>query len=145
MSQFLLAILYYSLLILLLRLSGKRLAGQTTTFDLIVLISLGVVMQGITLKPGTTNAVIFVSTVFATHRLLALACARWKWLRHFVRGAPRVLVRDGVVLTQALMDEGVSYEEMLAGFRKFGIDDPAVAKLAVLEETGHITAVAIEK
>ncbi len=37
------ALAYYAALIVIMRLAGKRLAGQTTTFDLIVLITLGVV------------------------------------------------------------------------------------------------------
>ncbi len=35
------ALVYYAALIVIMRLAGKRLAGQTTTFDLIVLITLG--------------------------------------------------------------------------------------------------------
>ena len=34
------ALVYYAALIVIMRLAGKRLAGQTTTFDLIVLITL---------------------------------------------------------------------------------------------------------
>ena len=66
---------YYAGLIVLLRLAGKRLAGQTTTFDLIVLITLGVVLQSTALQDGFWNALVFIVTVFALHRLVAL-CAR---------------------------------------------------------------------
>ena len=66
---------YYGALIILMRLAGKRLAGQTTTFDLIVLITLGVVLQSTALQAGTWNAIVFVITVFALHRMLALLCA----------------------------------------------------------------------
>jgi hypothetical protein len=39
------AVAYYAALLGMMRLAGKRLAGQTTTFDLLVLISLAVVLQ----------------------------------------------------------------------------------------------------
>jgi uncharacterized membrane protein YcaP (DUF421 family) len=109
---------------------------------LIVLIGLAVVIQNATLQPGPLNALLFVATVFSTHRLLALACARWPALRHWVRGAPRVLVRNGALIGTALRQEGMSEEEVRAGLRKLGYGSEAAVGLAVLEETGQISAVA---
>jgi len=135
------ALAYYAVLIVIMRLAGKRLAGQTTTFDLIVLITLGVVIQSTALQDGWHNAVAFVVTVFAAHRGLAALCAHSTWIRHRVRGKPSVLVRDGQVIDAALRLESMSREELLAGLRKLGYDSPDAVKLAVLEETGHISAV----
>ena len=83
---------------------------------------------------------VFVVTVFLVHRGLA-ARAKSAWIRHLVRGKPSVLVRDGQVIDKALAREGISREELLAGLRKLGYDAPEAVKLAVLEETGHISAV----
>ena len=138
------ALAYYAALIVIMRLAGKRLAGQTTTFDLIVLITLGVVIQSTALQDGWANALVFVITVFAVHRGMAGLCARSTWIRHLVRGKPRVLVRDGVIVEDALQRESISQEELLAGLRKLGYDSLAPVKLAVLEETGHISAVGVE-
>ncbi len=132
---------YYACLLLMIRLAGKRLAGQTTTFDLLVLITLGVVLQSWLLSKNGWNPVIFVVVVFTTHRLLALACARSKWLRAIVRGSPQPLVKDGVILEQALQKEGISRDELLAGLRKHGHRSEKEVQLAVLEETGHISAI----
>jgi uncharacterized membrane protein YcaP (DUF421 family) len=137
--QALLALAYYAGLIVVM-----RLAGQTTTFDLIVLITLGVVPQQTVLREGTTNALVFVVTVFAAHRGLALLCARSKRIRRLVRGAPRPLVRNGQVEHDALEDEGLSYDELLAGLRKLGHATPREVRLATLEETGHISVIAEE-
>jgi uncharacterized membrane protein YcaP (DUF421 family) len=40
-----LALAYYATLVSIMRLAGKRLAGQTTTFDLVILITISVVLQ----------------------------------------------------------------------------------------------------
>jgi uncharacterized membrane protein YcaP (DUF421 family) len=132
---------YYVGLLVLVRLAGKRLAGQTTTFDLLILITLGVVLQTTALQSGATNALVFVATVFALHRGLALLCARSKIVRALVRGKPRPLIRDGRVIEAALAAEGVTQSELLAGLRKLGFARPEDVKLAVLEETGHISAI----
>ena len=143
--QFLLAVLYYASLVALFRLAGKRLAGQTTTFDLIVLISLAVVLQSATQREGTASAVVFLLTVFAAHRLLAIACARWAPLRHVVRGRARSLVIEGRVAHDALHEEGMTYDDLLAGLRKLGFDHPSKVRIAALEETGHVSAVGFDQ
>jgi uncharacterized membrane protein YcaP (DUF421 family) len=127
---------------LCVRLAGKRMAGQTTTFDLLVLITLGVVLQTTALQDGAVNGIVFVLTVFGLHRGLALLCARSRLARNLLRGRPRPLIRDGRVIEAALDDEGVTRAELLAGLRKLGYARPEDVKLAVLEETGHISAVA---
>ena len=124
--------------------AGKRMAGQTTTFDLIILIALGVVMQSAALAEGAANAATFVVTVFALHRLNAWLCARSTRIRHLLRGKPRPLIRDGQVIERALELEGVTHGELLAGLRKLGYARVEDVRLAVLEETGHISALGRE-
>ncbi len=136
-----LALGYYAALVVMMRLAGKRLAGQTTTFDLLVLITLGVVLQTALLREGKLNAVVFVVAVLGAHVALARACARWRWLRRALRGEPRPLVIDGVVNHEALSEEGLSGDELLAGLRKLGHASAGAVRLATLEETGHISAI----
>lgn len=143
--QALYALLYYVALILLMRLAGKRLAGQTTTFDLVVNIQMAVVLQVALLREGIPNALVFLATVFTTHLTVSRASARSPALRRLIRGAPRPLVRAGVVLEHALAEERVTREDLLAGLRKLGFESPADVGLAVLEETGHISAIPLEK
>jgi uncharacterized membrane protein YcaP (DUF421 family) len=137
-----LALCYYAGLILIMRLAGKRLAGQTTTFDLLVLIALGVVLQTTVLMEGRLNAAVFIVTVLAAHVVLARLCAKSRKIRRIVRGAPRPLIWNGQVSYEALDEEGLSYDELLAGLRKLGYAHPKAVRLATLEETGHISAVA---
>jgi len=139
-----LALAYYAGLVFVMRAAGKRLAGQTTTFDLLVLISLGVVLQTTALRPGPWNALTFIVTVLGSHILLARVCRRHRRIRRLVRGAPRPLVIDGRIDWTALDEEVLSHEELLAGLRKLGIASPREVRLATLEETGHISAVADE-
>lgn len=143
-QQVLNALIYYLAVLVLVRFAGKRLAGQMTTFDLVVLIGLVVAAQMQALQPGTANAVVFILSVLLIHRLVAWLCTRSKRIRRLLRGRPRALIRAGVVDQAALRDEGVSLDELMAGLRKLGYDSPAAVKLAMLEETGHISAIAAD-
>lgn len=140
-----LAFLYYCTLIFIMRMAGKRLAGQTTTFDLIVLITLGVVLQTSVLRPGLPNAVTFVFTVFCIHKGAAMLAARSRAFRKIMRGGPRPLVRNGRILYAALEEENLSHDELLAGLRKLGYASPSDVRAAMIEETGHITAIGFDE
>ncbi|MGE3979563.1 MAG: DUF421 domain-containing protein [Nitrospira sp.] len=143
--QVVLAFAYYAVLVTVMRLAGKRLAGQTTTFDLVILITISVVLQTTTLREGILNALVFIATVFGAHQLLAAVCARSSRIRNIVRGRPRPLIRNTQVDFNALAMEGLSYEELLAGLRKLGYSSPEGIRIATLEETGHISAIALEE
>ncbi|CUS37486.1 DUF421 domain-containing protein [Candidatus Nitrospira nitrificans] len=140
-----LAFAYYAILVLIMRLAGKRLAGQTTTFDLVILITISVVLQTTALREGALNALTFVATVFGAHQLLALACARSTFIRRIVRSRPQPLIQDACVDYEALKSEGLTYEELLAGLRKLGHSSPEGIRSATLEETGHISAIPLER
>jgi uncharacterized membrane protein YcaP (DUF421 family) len=112
-----------------------------TTFDLVVLITMSVALQSMALREGRLNAFVFVLTVFLAHRGLTTLAVRSRRVRRLVRGAPRPLVWNGQVVAAALAEEGLSYEELLAGLRKLGHAHPGDVRLATLEETGHISAI----
>lgn len=76
-----LALAYYAVLVTIMRLAGKRLAGQTTTFDLVILITISVVLQTTALREGILNALVFIATVFGSHQLLAMVCTRSNCIR----------------------------------------------------------------
>jgi uncharacterized membrane protein YcaP (DUF421 family) len=137
-----LAVAWYAAVVVLFRFAGKRFAGQIVAFDLVVLITLGVVLQSALLRDGAANAVAFVVVVFFAHRLNGWACVRSHKFRRLVRGKARPLVEHGRVDDGALAEEGLSHEDLLAGLRKLGHDDPSAVRLAVLEETGQISVVA---
>lgn len=105
---------------------------------------LGVILRTTALEKRTANALVFVGTVFAMHKLVAIWCAKSDTVRHLVRGKPRTLVRDGRIIDGALDTEGISEEELLAGLRKSGHAAPGKLRIATLKETGHISAVPMD-
>ena len=65
-------------------------------------------------------------------------------MRALLRGKPRTLILDGKVLPEALRAERMSEEDLCAGLRKLGFASKHNVRLAVLEETGHISAIAAD-
>ena len=106
-----------------------------------VLIQLATVLQRMALGDSPAEGFTFLATVMACHLGLARLSAASQVVRRVLRGEPRVLVRDGQILQDALESERMSRDDLLAGLRKQGYASPEDVKLAVLEETGHVSAV----
>ncbi len=135
------ALVVYVLVMVLMRLSGKRAVGQFTPFDLVLLILLGnAVQNGINGGDNSlTGAAIMASTLIAVNYLVALATARSRLVERLVEGEPVVLVRDGRVFDHVLRRELISQHDFEEAMRMNAVDDVSQIALALLETNGHIT------
>jgi uncharacterized membrane protein YcaP (DUF421 family) len=126
-----------------LRLAGKREVGQLSIFDLIVLLVIADAVQNSMVGENMTLAggIVAASTLILLDKFLAIASNRNPRLRKFLEGEPQVVVRDGVVLEEALQKEGIDREELDAALRAHGVLDPTEVELAVLETSGSISVI----
>ena len=133
------AALYYVGVVVVVRIAGKRLAGQTGTFDLVVLIQLATVLQRMALGDSPAEGFTFLATVLACHLGLARLSAGSRVVRRILRGEPRALVRDGQILQEALDSERMSRDDLWLASAN-GLRLAGGRQLAVLEETCHVSA-----
>jgi uncharacterized membrane protein YcaP (DUF421 family) len=91
------AAIVYILLMVLLRLSGKRQVGQLAPFDLVLLLILSNAVQNA--MNGGDNSVaaglILAATLVVLNYIVAIATYRHPKLETLVEGRPEVLVHDG--------------------------------------------------
>lgn len=139
--QIVYAAAFYVSVIALIRLAGKRHAGHVTTFDLLILISMVVAMQGATILDGKREKFVFVITILFMHRLQTVLTRKFPKYRALVRGSSTRLIYRGQIDRAALEEEGMTEEELRAGLRKAGVLSAAQVEEARLEETGEISAV----
>ena len=137
------AVLIYVLVMVLVRVSGKRAVGQFTPFDLVLVILLGnAVQNGINGGDvSLTGAAIMASTLIALNYLVALLTARFRSIEKIVEGEPVILARNGHVFRQVLRRELISKHDFDEALRMNSIDDIADIELALLETNGRISVV----
>lgn len=133
----------YLLLLIGIRLAGKREIGQLTPFDLVVLLLLSNAVQNAMTGPDTTvsggvAAALTLLLLNAGVARLRLRSSRW---RRFVEGIPVVLVTHGEVQYRALARERLAYEELLAALRQHEVSSVAEVELAMLEVDGSVTVI----
>jgi uncharacterized membrane protein YcaP (DUF421 family) len=131
----------YGVVLLGVRLSGKREVGQMTPFDLTLLLLLSNAVQNAMTGPDTSllGGVVAAGTLL----LLNYTVAEWSGMnrrfRHLVQGSPSLLVHDGQVVEMHMAREHVSMDELERAVREHGIGHIRDVALAVLEVDGSIS------
>lgn len=139
------AVVYFVLLIGL-RLAGKRELGQMTTFDLIVILVIANAVQDAMVGKNTslTAGIVAAATLLGVNAVVWRLGRRFPWISERLRGTPTLLVHEGVPLREHLDREGIDRDELLQAFREHGVDDLAKVKEAVLEVDGTISVIPFE-
>jgi len=131
----------YAVVLLGVRLSGKREVGQMTPFDLTLLLLISNAVQNAMTGPDTSllGGVIAASTLLLLNYLIAEVSGGNRRFRKFVEGQPSLLVHDGEVITSHMAKEHVSMDELQRALREHGIASYHDVALAVLEVDGSIS------
>lgn len=134
------ALIVYAVLLLLIRVSGKRTVGQFTPFDLVVLILIGESAQNglIGEDYSVLGALIVAGTLIVTNYGVGWLSARFSKVDRLMEGTPKLLARDGSELAGALRQNNVSEADFQEALRNAHCSMDELS-LAILETDGHIT------
>lgn len=133
----------YVLVLVLMRLSGKRAVGQFTPFDLVMLILIGnAVQNGINGSENSlTGAFLMAGTLVTLNYITAVLTARSLFMERLIEGAPVVLARDGKIFSDVLRRELVSHDDFKEALRVSGVLDISDVEVAILETNGKISVI----
>ena len=137
------ACIVYFILLLLIRVSGKRTMGQFTPFDMLLVVLLGNAVQNALLGQDTSvgGGLLLALTLLVLNWLVGLVSARSARMEALVEGVPVLLARDGKVYKDVLRRELISRADFDKAMRESGIENLEDIHMAVLETNGHITLV----
>jgi uncharacterized membrane protein YcaP (DUF421 family) len=131
----------YAVVLLGVRLSGKREVGQMTPFDLTLLLLISNSVQNAMTGPDTSllGGVIAATTLLLLNYLIADLSGINRRFRKLVEGQPSLLIHDGQIITAHMAKEHVSADELERALREHGIASAHDVALAVLEVDGSIS------
>lgn len=131
----------YLLVLLGVRLSGKREVGQMTPFDLTLLLLLSNSVQNAMTGPDTSLAGggIAASTLLVLNYLIGNLSGVNRRFRRLIQGQPSLLIHDGKVIESHMAKEHVSMDELHRALREHGINSVDQVALSVLEVDGSIS------
>jgi uncharacterized membrane protein YcaP (DUF421 family) len=135
-------LLVYVLMLVVIRVLGKRTVGNFTAFDLLVALMLGEVVDEIIYGD--------VSIAQGVVAILVVAAAKYvtAWLSYFdhgmnrlLEGTPSEIVKDGELVKEGLRAELINEKEVFAALRLKGVSDIREVKVAVMEVDGEVSVI----
>jgi uncharacterized membrane protein YcaP (DUF421 family) len=131
----------YLLVLIGIRLTGKREVGQMTPFDLTLLLLLSNSVQKAMTGPDTSllGGVVAAIILLIMNYLLAEVSGLNRKFRSVIQGSPTLLIHNGELITAHLAKEHVSPDEVRRALREHGVGSISEVALAVLEVDGSIS------
>ena len=135
-------VLVYAVMLVVIRVLGKRTVGNFTAFDLLVALMLGEVVDEIiygdvTLAQGMVSILVVAAAKYVTAWL-----TYWSHgLNKILEGQPRELVRHGELQRKAMRAELMNEQDVMAALRIQGVADVREVKSAVLEVDGEVSVI----
>ena len=135
----------YLVVLVGLRISGKREIGQMTVFDLVALLLIANAVQNAMVGPDTSliGGILAAVVLLLVNAMVARLRLRWPRLRRWVEGTPTLLVLHGEVIPQHMRQEGIDEESLLTALREHGVAEMSGVEMAVLEIDGSISVVPV--
>ncbi len=137
----------YLVVLIGVRLSGKREVGQMTPFDLTLLLLLSNSVQNAMTGPDTSviGGIVAACTLLLVNYLVADLSGVNRRFRRFIQGEPSLLVHDGQIIESHMAREHVSMDELQRALREHSIATYHDVALAVLEVDGSISCLKYEE
>ena len=135
-------VVMYTFLLLVFRLTGKRTLGETTPFDLLMLLVISETTQQAMVNDdhSMTHAFLLILTFVMINVGLSLLKQKSQGAERVLDGVPLVLVDNGQLLKDRMEKSRVDEEDIMEAARENeGLERLDQVKYAVLERSGKIS------
>lgn len=137
------AIVLYSIVLVVMRLMGKREIGQLQPFELaiaIMIADLATIPMADTGVP-ITNGIVPILGLLVMHLLISTINLKSMKAREIICGKPRILVYRGKIDEKALKKERFTLNELQERLRDKNIVNISDVEYAILETNGQISVI----
>jgi uncharacterized membrane protein YcaP (DUF421 family) len=140
---FISALIAYFVLIIILRISGKRTLSKWNIFDFIVTIALGSLLADVIVSKNNKIAEgLFAAAILIVFQfLITFLSTRFDWIKNLVKAKPTLLYYQNEFLDKAIKSQRVTKSEILAAMRSSSIGAVENVEAVVLEADGGFSVI----
>ncbi|BDH45630.1 DUF421 domain-containing protein [Salmonella enterica subsp. enterica serovar Choleraesuis] len=138
----------YIVLMIVLKIAGKRTLLEMTSFDLILLLIISEATQQALLGNdfSVTGAALTIVTLIVVDILFGMMKGWFPRLELFIDGSPLILVEHGKLLPMRAKRAGITEDDVLNSARSSqGLERLDQIKFAILEKNGKISIIPEEQ
>ena len=136
-------VLIYILIILAMRIMGKRQLGELQPIELVV----ALIISDLAAVPMQDNSIPFllgvvpIFVLVALELLLSLLMLKSGRISRLISGKPMVLIKEGIISQKALKTIRMTVEDLTEALRQQGVFNPEDVEFALIEPNGHLSIV----
>ena len=136
------AISVYLVLVIFIRLTGRRQIGELSPFDLILLLILSESVQNsmIAGDQSLIGGIIVAATLLILNSTIGFITYKSRKAEDIIDGKPEILIRHGKVMKEVCKRARITEQELMSTLRKSGFFKLEDVKLAILEDDGSVSA-----
>jgi uncharacterized membrane protein YcaP (DUF421 family) len=141
MDAVLRAAIFYFILLILVRISGRRTLAQITVFDFVLLLVISEATPNALVvdDDSVTNSLIVIVPLLIIDIGLSVVKVRYETLDKLIDGVPIVIVANGTPLRDRMQRTRIDEKDVMEAARQLqGLERLDQIKFAVLEVTGGI-------
>ncbi len=131
-------LLVYFVMVLLLRIFGKRELAQLNPIDFVLLLLISEAVQNAIIGDDTSlsGGVIGVATLLSVNYLMAFVKFRVPPIEKLIEGAPKILIENGNIKQDALNSEMMTEDDLKVIAHEEGLEDAKEIEKLILNPNG---------
>ena len=134
-------ILFYLVLIIIIRLLGKREVGEISVFDLVVILlvadiaTLAITEEWHLVIP----AIISLFSLLILQKIFAFVSLYFPKVRKVIDYTPSIIMYDGKLNLEEMRRQKYTVDDLISQVRENGVMDLSEIKMAILESSGQLS------
>lgn len=144
---FVVAMLVYPVLVVILRVSGKRTLSKLNAFDFVITVALGSTLATILLSRDISpvEGVLALALLVGLQYVVAVLAVRWPPSQRLLKSQPTLLLRNGRLRHETMRRVRVAESEIRQAARSQGVGDLADVAAVVLESDGSLSLISRDR
>ena len=136
-------IFFYLIIIISLRVMGKREVGELSVLDIVIYFVMSEVYALSISEPDQSiwKALIAILTLTVLQILIAWACLKKKKWRDFFEGKPSLIIYNGMIDQMEMKKQRYTIDDLMYQLRDKDISTPEEVQFAILEKQRHADGV----
>lgn len=147
MVSFVRTIIMYAIVILVMRIMGKRQIGQLQPYEFVIAIMISdlatLPMQDSAIPLWT--GIVPILCLLLLQLCISFSVLKSKRARGFLCGKPCIMIKNGVIIEENLRNQMYTLDDLLEALRIKGFPDVKSVQLAILENNGELSVLPISE
>lgn len=134
-------VFFYCVIIVSLRLMGKREVGELSVLDIVIYFVMSELLALSISEPNQSvfKALVAIITLTILQIIIAWFCLKHKKWRDFFEGKPSLIIMNGIINQKEMKKQRYTLDDLLYQLRDKDISTPEEVQFATLENSGTLT------